>query len=347
MRERRFIRKMQRFYRKNTGLAKPRVTLDWVNDTGWESEIYAFTLAYGPKSDRRAEGRVLRLLTGGNYETAKSEHRTLSLLHQAEYSVPQPYHLGSPGDGFGRPFIIMERIEGGDFSARFNENPLGEPLRKFIALFHRLHSLDWRPYIPDAEAVSPPEQPYFHFDQKLAEYSQALEQGGLNVFDPAIDWLRENRGKAACNRASVVHMDFHHNNILEDENGKCYVIDWTAADISDYRFDLAWTLTLALAYRGKEAHTAVLAEYERQLGDEVPSLEIFEVIGIIRRIGTVMISVAAGADSLGMRPEAVNAMRKDRIPLERLHQRLEKLTGKSFPEIGAFLTGLRNLSVNR
>jgi len=340
MQERRFIRKLQRFYRKHTDLANPRVSLDWVNDTGWESEIYAFTLAYGSKSDRQTEARVLRLLTGADYKEAKSEHHTLSLLHQAEYPVPQPYHLGSPGDGFGRPFIIMQRIEGGDFSARFNENPLGEPMQQLIALFRQLHSLDWRPYIPDPETVSPPEQPYFHFDQKLAQYTQALEQGGLEVFDPAMDWLHENRGRAACNSASVVHMDFHHNNILEDENGKCYVIDWTAADISDYRFDLAWTLTLALAYRGPDAHTAVLAEYERQMGNKVASLEVFEVVGIIRRIGTVMISVAAGADSLGMRPEALDAMRKDRIPLQRLYQRLEKLTGTRIPEIGVFLSRL-------
>lgn len=266
MRERRFIRKLQRYYRKNTDLANPRVALDWVNDTGWESEIYAFTLTHGPKSSRRSEGRVLRLLTGADYEGAKSEHRTLSLLHQAEYPVPQPYHLGSRRDGFRRPFIIMQRIESGDFSSRFSENLMGEPLRQFIALFRRLHTLDWRSYVPDAEIVSPPEQPYFHFDQKLVQYSQALEQAGLDVFDPVMDWLRENRVGAACNRASVVHMDFHHNNILENEDGKLYVIDWTAADISDYRFDLGWTLTLALAYRGTEAHTAVLTEYERQMG---------------------------------------------------------------------------------
>lgn len=340
MRERRFIRKLRRFYRKHTDLANPRVSLDWVNDTGWESEIYAFTLAYGPKSDRHSEGRVLRLLTGGDYEAAKSEHRTLSLLHKAEYPVPQPYHLGSPRDGFRRPFIIMERIEGGDFSTRFNENPQGEPLRQFIALFRRLHSLDWRPYVPDAEGVSPPEQPYYHFDQKMAEYAQALDRAGMDVFDPVMDWLHENRGRTACNRASVVHMDFHHNNILEDSDGKCYVTDWTAGDISDYRFDLGWTLTLALAYRGPEAHTAILAEYEGQMGDQVESMDVFEVAGLIRRIGTVMISVAAGADSLGMRPEAVNAMRRDRIPLERLNQRLEKLIGKRIPEIEEFLSKL-------
>ena len=316
--------------------------MDWVNTAGWESEIYAYTLTHGSQNARNTETGVMRLLTGADFEGARSEYRTLSLLHQAGYPVPEAYALGSPEDGFKHPFILMQRIEGGSFYNRFPKTPQDDqkPLQEFITLFRQLHTLNWRPYVENPDEVSPPNQPFFHFDRKLAFFSQHIAGTGLNAFDPLLAWLAERREHTACDRASVIHRDFHPNNILEDSQGHLVVVDWTSAEISDYRFDLAWTLALSLAYGGDFRREMVLTEYQRQMGAKVASLEVFEVIAFVRRIGSAMISMQVGAEKLGMRPEAVEIMRRDRIAFERLFHRMVEITNLELPEISAWVNAL-------
>jgi aminoglycoside phosphotransferase (APT) family kinase protein len=342
MNQQTFTQRLNDYLKQSMSLINPKINLDWVNTEGWESEIYAYTLTHGEPGARLTKSGVLRLLTGADFANAQSEFRMLSLLHKAGYPVPEVYELGSPNDGFKHPFILMQRVEGGDFSSRFPKTPKDnlKPLRDFIDLFRRLHTLDWRPFIENPDQVSPPNQPYYHFDRKLDLFSHYLERAGLKALDPVIVWLSAQREKATCDRASVVHQDFHPNNILEDVNGNLFVVDWTSAEISDYRFDLAWTLTLTLAYGGNTSREMVLAEYERQMGIEVPRLELFEVIAYVRRIGSSMISMQNGAENLGMRPEAVVAMKQDRIAYERLYQQLTTITNLPLPEISAWVDSL-------
>ncbi len=163
---------------------------------------------------------------------------------------------------------------------------------------------------------------------------------GLEPLGALLAWLEGQRESAACPQASALHWDFHADNILEDAEGKLYVVDWTSAEIGDYRFDLGWTLALNLAYGGAVRRKLVLDEYERQLGGSVPELDVFEAAAYMRRFGAVMLSLALGADQFGMRPEAVEAMRKDRIPLTRLYERLRDITGLELSEIRDWLEQL-------
>jgi aminoglycoside phosphotransferase (APT) family kinase protein len=284
---------------------------------------------------------VLRLLTGGSAEEAKAEFQILSQLHRAGYPVPEVFDLGKTGDGFGAPFIIMECIEGPSFPMRFPQSPQDDlqPLLDFIRIFRNLHTLDWRPYIDQPGIVATPEEPYVHFDHELAVFDHYFSQMDVSMLEPVLDWLKGARGHAGSARSSVIHRDFHPDNILEDGAGKLFVVDWTSAEISDYRLDLAWTLTLMLAYSGPVRWQMVRDEYERQSGGPVPELEIFEVISILRRLGVVLISMNLGAEALGMRANTVDAMKKDRIPLSRIFTRLQHLTGLELPEIEAWLTG--------
>jgi len=336
-----FIQKVKDYY-INLGLLNPQIYLDRVIDTGWESEIYLYTLKHGSKSDRIEVSRALRLLTGADFSEAESEYKTLGLLYKAGYPVPQVYALGRPDEAFGRPFIIMQSVQGGNFASHFPKTAGDDqkPLDDFIALFRRLHTLDWRPYVQNPDAIDPPGQPYFHYDRQLEIFSGYFNRVGFTDLNPAMDWLVAQQERTACDHASVVHYDFHPDNILEDGDGKLYVVDWTSADISDYRFDLAWTLTLALAYRGDDRRILILEEYERQMGEKVPELAVFEAAAIVRRIGFVMLSLGAGADKMGMRPEAAEAMRRDKEPLNRIFSRLKEITGLTLPDVQTFLETL-------
>lgn len=333
---------------KQPQLINPHISLDWVNTDGWESEIYAFSLTTGEPNQRHVERQVLRLLTGGRMADAEREYRILALLNRANYPVPKVYALGGEIDGFDYPFIIMQCIEGGNFADRFFRSLTTNhgPLNQFIDLFRRLHTLDWRLYTESPHQFENAEDPYFHFDRILANYSEYLNRYSISAFEPVMAWLIKQRPRAHCSHSSIVHLDFHHNNILEDADGKLYVIDWTGAEISDYRFDLAWTLTLALAYRGEAGRAMILDAYQQNLGQDVPELDVFEVATILRRIGTVMISLLAGAETLGMRPEAIEAMRRDLEPLTRLYTHMCCLTGLGLPGIKAFLLELGKVKIS-
>jgi aminoglycoside phosphotransferase (APT) family kinase protein len=330
------------YHRTRSDLVDPQVSLAWVNTSGWESEIYAYTLTSGKPGQRQAVQRVLRLLTGGRMADAEHEYQILALLNRAGYPVPKVYTLGHKNDGMGYPFIIMQCIQGGSFADRFSSSHPGdpEPLHQFIALFHRLHSLDWRPNVDNPDVFEKREDPFYHFDRVLANYASYLSRFNVSAFEPVMAWLQYQRSRVPCPHSSIVHLDFHHNNILEDADGSLYVIDWTSAEISDYRFDLAWTLTLALAYRGPAGRTAILEAYQDECGQPVPSLDVFEVVAILRRIGSVMISLSAGAEALGMRPETLEVMRGEVEPLTRLCEYMSHLTGLDLPEIKACLVRL-------
>jgi len=337
-----FELKLSDYYQEQSGLLEPEIKLEGLIDKGWESEIYIYTLTYGPKTDRTSVKRALRLLTGADFAGAKGEYRTLSLLRKAGYPVPQVYELGEPGQTFERPFIIMQYIEPGERAYRLPQttDEDQQPLRAFIALFRQLHTLDWRPFVENPDEIDPPDQPFYHFDRQLETFSDYFSRASFTALDSAMVWLAEQRERTACEGASVVHYDFHPDNILEDETGKLFVVDWTSAEISDYRFDLAWTLTLALAYGGSLRRKMILKEYERQLGEVVPELDAFEAAVIVRRIGFVMLSLGQGADKMGMRPEAAEAMRRDKEPLSRIFTRLKEITGLTLLEVQTFLDTL-------
>lgn len=121
-----FEGKLRQYYHERSGLLDPVIALEKVIDTGWESEIFIYSLTYGTRSDRTTVKRAFRLLTGAGFEGAEGEYKTLLQLHKAGYPVPQVYELGEPGQIFGQPFIIMQYIQSGDHAYSLPETPQGD-----------------------------------------------------------------------------------------------------------------------------------------------------------------------------------------------------------------------------
>jgi len=125
---------------------------------GWESELHAFTLEYGPAAARRREELILRLYPGdGAPAKATREFHNMRLLRAAGYPVPEVYIL-ELDRGFGKPFLIMERIRGqllGALLTASSEERQRELLTVFCRLFVRLHELDWRPFNRGAAGQAP------------------------------------------------------------------------------------------------------------------------------------------------------------------------------------------------
>jgi aminoglycoside phosphotransferase (APT) family kinase protein len=313
-----------------------RVTdLVWLN-AGWESDVYGFTAEYGPASARQSASLVIRSYPGdGAYGKSGREFTALRELGEAGYPVPQVYLLERERSPLGKPFVIMEKIEGQLMWPMLFHGPeqdQGRLLTLFCELFVRLHWLDWRRFVCDAaryERVTP----YGFVDQVLGQFRASYDRFPRPDFLPVFEWLEARRDQVPCDRHGPVHWDFHPANILLRPDGSAVVIDWTQASISDTRFDVGWTLLLIGSHEDLSWRERVLREYERLAGSPVEQIAYFEVVAALKRLYSFAVSVSHGAETLGMRPGAEEAMKRQAGSLSRAYDMLVERTGVRVSEL--------------
>ena len=111
---------------------------------GWETEIYAFSIQSGADDTTSTEKLVLRLYAGpwAKYK-ARKEFSLLKRLYEVGYPVPKVSLIEVDSAPLGRPFIVMERIEG---SAMWNllesAEDTSDLYHLFSKLFVNLHEMD-------------------------------------------------------------------------------------------------------------------------------------------------------------------------------------------------------------
>jgi len=317
---------------------------DWTNvrveglvnlNSGWESDVSAFDLTYELDSRYYKKPLILRIYPGDDArEKAKREFEGMRALHQVGYPVPQVFILEEEASPFGKPFLIMERIDGQSMWRKISKASEEDKilyLEQFCRLFLQLHNLDWH-ILGNTQAVEGGGA-YFFVDSYLDLTRFYLERFQLSGFLPVLDWLRIRRNRVPCDRPSLTHWDFHPENILLTSDDVAYVIDWTSIQVCDWRFDLAWTLLLMGSYEGDEVRQIILSEYERQAGAQIEELEFFDVYACIRRLGSVLISIRSGPEKLGMRPGSEEIMLRQLPALARVYQLMMERTGIAVPEI--------------
>ena len=244
---------------------------------GWESDVYAFDVESGPPDARQSEALVLRIYPGADAHTkSEREFQGMRQLFAAGYPVPRVLALERDASPFGKPFMIMERVEGKMMWEPLFRSPVPQQSERFALfcdLLVRLHRLDWRPFVDDPAAVER-SGPYAFVDRWLAQAHNDLARFRLLEVEALVDWLEVRRDRVACTRPAPVHLDFHPANLLLRADGSATVIDWTQIQVSDPRFDLAWTLILVGAAEGWAWRDRILAEYERLAGAPIEELEL-------------------------------------------------------------------------
>ncbi|MFC2037246.1 phosphotransferase family protein [Chloroflexota bacterium] len=307
---------------------------------GWESDMYSFIVESGTEEARRGEELILRIYPGDDAHIKSArEYRGMSLLYEAGYPVPQVLILEREDSPFGRPFVIMERIQGQMLWPLWFGSPeekQKELLTLFCELFARLHTLEWRPFVQDVAPYDAGD-PYILLDRELDKLRSYLTRFPIPGFLPIVEWLEQRRDLVPCNRPAVIHWDYHPGNILLGDDGSAVVVDWTQVDLSDARFDPAWTLVLVSTYEGEVWHKRILHEYERLAGAKVEQLAFFEVFACLKRLYSVAASLAYGPASLGMRPGAGAMMVQQMGATQRVYDLLLARTGVAVLEIEKLL----------
>ncbi len=307
---------------------------------GWESDVYAFDLEYGQAGERKRDALILRVYPGDDASVKSArEFRGMSQLFRLGYPVPKVWALEGDGASLGRPFVIMERIQGQMLWPLLFHDAQGTQglLTLFCQLFVELHQLDWRPFVEAASQYGPA-RPFACVDRELAFGRAVMERYGMDGFLPVLRWLEARRDGVPCPRPSPVHWDFHPGNVLLCDDGTARVVDWTQVGVSDARFDLAWTLLLVGTHENVEWRHAVQREYERLAGSRVAQMDFFDVFACAKRLLSVVLSLSEGPEKLGMRPGAEEQMREQMGAIGRAYELLLERTGIAVPEAEQLLT---------
>jgi aminoglycoside phosphotransferase (APT) family kinase protein len=194
---------------------------------------------------------------------------------------------------------------------------------QFCRLLVQLHELDWKQFNADL----PENDPLFFIDRWLDEARGALQNFPDIDASPFMDWVAKRRDLFACAHPSPVHQDFHPANILVKADGSATVIDWTGFNVTDPRFDLAWTLLLAHAHGRPGWRDQILQGYQRHAGKSAEHIEVFEAVACARRLFDVTVSLTHGAQKLGMNEQAIESIRAYMDAHKRVHRLFIKRTG--------------------
>ena len=301
--------------------------------------MYSFAVEHGPAGKRRREELILRIYPGDDaHDKSAREFHGMSQLHKAGYPVPQVLILERENSPFGKPFVIMEKIEGQvlwPLLSRSPEEKKRELLTLFCKLFVQLHTLDWQPFMHDM-ARHDTGDPYTFVDRQQREWRLALTGLPEVGFLPVLEWLEARRDQVPCLQPSLIHWDYHPGNVLLRDDGSAVVIDWTQVEISDSRFDLAWTLLVG-SHESAEWREIILREYERLAGARVEQLDYFDVAACTKRLASVYFSLSLGPEKLGMRPDAVTMMKQQMGAHKKVYDLLLERTGIRIAEVERLL----------
>lgn len=325
MSEREFQENLLEYFKARYPAKRHIKALDLVKITdGWETDVYSFSLEYESDNKLHSNDLILRIYPGDDAkEKSAKEFKVMAKLYEVGFPVPKVYHLETEQSTFGKPFVIMERIDGrsmGEIIEVSSEKTRKDMISLFCKMFVDLHRLDIRPFVSDLSiapdlSVYNTKNPYDYMTHLLENFRRVMasfkkEESAFALFNQILDWLEKGKQSVPSKRLSLIHFDYHSYNILIRDDGTPFVIDWTGSAITDYRVDLAWTLLLASTYGNPEMRNYILETYEKIAGGKVENIEYFEVVAATRRLGSIYLSLSEGAEKLGMRPEAVETMKQ-------------------------------------
>ena len=269
-------------------MVEPQISnLDCIS-TGWESDIYSFVLEQGVANQLEHKELILRIYSGKEApQRSVREYHGMSQLYSADFPVPQVLLLEWENSPFGKPFVIMEKIDGVLLGTLISRSSAQDKKQELIALFCdlllRIHKLDWRPFVEDVSKYET-DNPFEFIDSELNKKRALCERCPASGFLPVLEWLERRRDLVPCSIPSLVHLDFHLTNVLVRSDGSPFVIDWGQMDVLDFRFDLAWTSLLLRMHSGMKLRDSVLQIYESLAGFQVEQIEFFEVLACFRRL---------------------------------------------------------------
>ena len=321
------IEKLTEYYNYNYP-KRPNQTITEIQEItdGWETKLYRYTVNYILNKKPVSDQHVIRIFSEHGGPTSEKEYHVMMKLGEQGYPVPTVFHNDYSGEVIGEPFIIMEYLSGNTMNSRFesvSDSEREELYRKMIELMVDLHRIKVSGVYPDNKLKETDEYLDFTFNQ----IEKSIARTKLDWVNPVVDWLKERRNDVEPGELSVLHGDFHGGNIMFREDGSPSVIDWSGANVGDYRFDLAWTIILFSTFGGSFFRDLLLNMYTEVSGSEIKDIEYFEVLGCTIRFVIVFSSFLNKPDEMGLRSKSEKMTPVISDHFQKVYDMLVKRTG--------------------
>lgn len=302
---------------------------------GMETEIHSFTCKYlesGKKNHLKLIIRIYHSEHGFKY--AIEEFEALHKLKMVNYPVPNVYFKETSSKYLGKPFLIIEFIEGvlmGDKMLKSGENRDFRTLQilidQFSKLFVNLHRIDWRKLVNDKDQYL--QNPKARIMDLINWHENQIKNYEMNSLLPIVDWLKNRMNSISFPKESLslVHVDFHPQNIILNDTQPC-VIDWHGIIIRDYRTDLGQTSLLIETYGTKEIRDAIFDSYEKQ-SEKIENIPFFEVLAALIRFYEYFEATTTNKRNK-MTSERVRMIGEDTKAIKKVYQFLKERTGREF-----------------
>lgn len=279
-----FVKVLEKYFTNLTNITISDVRS--INE-GWETEIHLFTMqAY----DQIGQWIQKRLVSRGYFgrsaeQKAGGEFKVMNYLAQVGYPVPKVFFSDVEDGLLGKPVLVMEQIDGQMLGSFLLSNPqkLEDYLRCFVRLYHSLHALPWGPIAQHNAQLSTLNSKSFVFS-KIKNYTKLAREHQALTLEPLLSWLRGRLDKIQNLDLSLLHKDYHPNNLLITPEEELFVIDWGNVEVGDYRFDLAWTTMLLLPEPFPQLNKRITQLYEEFQGHPISDLAYFQVLAGVKRL---------------------------------------------------------------
>ena len=309
--------------------------------TGWETKIFSFSIHFEAKGAAYSEDLILRFYQGPQGTAqSKREYAVIKKVAQAGLPVPKVVLLVSDSSPFENPFVVMEKIDGPTMAAELDhasDKSKRSLIKQFTAPFVKLHQLSWNQvFASKSQSLRNIDDPLAYINSKLSEMRTLIDRFGLTEFEGHFRWLEERLEHGAVSRLSVLHNDYHPLNILiRDEEGGLAIIDWSFAEVGDYRLDLAWSVLLLGVMAGEQYRDVMLASYEQLSGDRVEHFQYFEVLKFTQRTLTIATWLDDSVE-IPVKKITKAAIHNDyKVHILNPYRRLKEITGLSLNTIEA------------
>lgn len=232
----------QCFVRKHEGYEKAKVEQLRRMSGGASKETWAFDLEM---SSHGLLPLVLRVERGSPLPASiglKEEFALMKEVHEAGILVPRPYWYGK--DNSGRPFYVIERIEGETLVRRLHRDVQYEKARhviaaqlgKILAKIHCIASAGTRfHFLPCRQVSGSSALGQILFYEDLLHRHSPDPHPALEL---AIRWLKRN--SPPSENLALVHGDYRLGNVIFSEEGVRSILDWELAHLGDPLEDIGY-----------------------------------------------------------------------------------------------------------
>jgi aminoglycoside phosphotransferase (APT) family kinase protein len=305
--------------------------------SGWETTIFEFAL--GGKSRSRPEVPVdtpvvLRFYQGSAADAKGArEYVTIDRLSRAGFAVPTPHLFEPDREVLGAPFMIMQHLAGGplfaikSFPEAFKTFSLG--FYAFVRAQAQLHKLDpARAGLRDIPHAFPAPEPSHSsngeiplLDRMLAIIAARVEDGPMPGLGDALRVLSDRAADFRASQPTLVHMDYHPQNVMVDKTRLTGVVDWVNTDVGDRHLDAATTSAILstsamdhprwmrdnVAGNSLRANFAMmyLPLYHAMAPLDLKRFNYCQAVTSLLRLSMLGMMALRGPESVGFRPESI------------------------------------------